>query len=51
MREQDRPVVVDIAGADDDTNLPPRLQGVDLVDARLLRRQLLERREPLDVVL
>src|SRR5439155_17451836 len=49
VREEDRLVVVDLGRLDDDADLAARLQRVDLLDAGLLRRDLLERLEPLDV--
>jgi hypothetical protein len=49
--KQHRTVVVHLPGLDDDADLPAGLQCVDLVHARLLRRELLEGGEPLDVVL
>ena len=39
VREQDRLVVVDLGRLDDDANLAPCLQGVDLLDAAVVRRQ------------
>ena len=43
--------VVDDLGRDDHADLAPRLQRVDLVDAGVARRELLELAQALDVVL
>ena len=51
MREEHRRVVVDLARLDDDPDLAARLERVDLLDSRLLCRDLLERLEPANVAL
>ena len=51
VREQRGRVVVDLARLDDHADLAAGLQRVHLRDAGLRRRDLLERLEPLDVVL
>src|SRR5215208_7271685 len=51
VREQDRSVVVDLVWLHDHANLPPCLERVDALDAGVRLRELLERREALDVVL
>src|ERR1043166_1212065 len=51
VREQRGLLVADLARADDHTDLAAGLQRVHLLDSRLRRRELLERLEPLDVVL
>src|SRR5207249_2070485 len=51
MREQYGSVVVDLLRLDDDADLAAGLERVDLLDAVVPRRDLLERLETLDVLL
>src|SRR6266705_870559 len=51
VREEHRPVVVDLPGLDEDPDLSAGLDRVDLLDTRLLGGDLLERLQPADVVL
>ena len=51
MREERGCVVVDVARPHDHPDLPAGLERIDLLHARLRRRELLERLEPLDVML
>ena len=51
MREQDRLVVVDFLRLDDDPDLATGLERVDLLHSDMMRGELLERLQPLDVVL
>src|ERR1043166_2471282 len=49
LRERIGPRIVHHVRRDHDANLPPRLNGVDLLDAVELARDLLDRGQPLDV--
>src|SRR4051794_29319323 len=50
-RERDRAVVVDVVGRDDHADLAAGLHRVDLVDAGVARRDVLEIAQALDVLL